>query len=171
MVKVGIGYDIHPLVEGRPLVLGGVRIPYDRGLSGDSDADVLVHAIIDAILGAAGEGDIGIFFGVGEPRLVGIYSLSLLDEVKDVLRQKGMRINNIDATVIAEAPHLSPHLQEMKINIGKALGVDAGQINIKSTTAKGLGILGEGGGIAAQAIVSTSSEASADSGSLSNNPS
>jgi 2-C-methyl-D-erythritol 2,4-cyclodiphosphate synthase len=154
MLKVGLGYDIHPLVGGRPLILGGVRVDYEQGLSGDSDADVLVHAIIDAILGAAGEGDIGEFFGVGGPKLEGASSLRLLEELWEVMEGKGMTINNIDATVIAQAPRLSPYVGEMKKNIGKALAMDLANINIKATTAKGLGAIGEGKGISAQAIVS-----------------
>jgi len=154
MVKVGLGYDIHPLRKGRPLILGGVKVPYDRGLSGDSDADVLVHAIIDAILGAAGEGDIGKFFGVGDPKLMGVSSLRLLEELREAMERKGIAINNIDATVVAQAPHLSPYLEEMKKNIGKVLQMDVSQINIKATTAKGLGVIGEGKGISAQAVVS-----------------
>ena len=154
ILKVGLGYDIHPLVRGRPLILGGVGVPFEQGLSGDSDADVLIHAIIDAILGAAGEGDIGGFFGVGNPRLAGASSLHLLGELWEEMKRKGMRINNIDATMVAQAPHLSPYIQEMKKNIGKALGLDAVQINVKATTAKGLGVIGEGKGICAQAVVS-----------------
>jgi 2-C-methyl-D-erythritol 2,4-cyclodiphosphate synthase len=156
MVRVGLGYDIHPLVEGRPLILGGVRVPYERGLSGDSDADVLVHAIIDAILGAAGEGDIGRFFGVGDPDLMGVSSLRLLEKARQVIEGKGLAICNIDATVVAEAPRLSPYLDDMKRNIGKALQLDPVLINIKATTAKGLGTIGEGKGMSAQAIVSVS---------------
>jgi len=155
MVKVGLGYDIHRLVKGRPLILGGVKVPYDRGLSGDSDADVLIHAIIDAILGAAGEGDIGKFFGVGDPKLMGVSSLRLLEEVRKAMERRRMAINNIDATVIAQAPRLSPYVEEMKKNIGRVLRMEVGQINIKATTAKGLGVIGEGKGISAQAVVST----------------
>jgi 2-C-methyl-D-erythritol 2,4-cyclodiphosphate synthase len=155
MVKVGLGYDIHRLVKGRPLILGGVKVPCDRGLSGDSDADVLIHAIIDAILGAAGEGDIGKFFGVGDPKLMGVSSLRLLEEVRKAMERRRMAINNIDATVIAQAPRLSPYVEEMKKNIGMVLRMEVGQINIKATTAKGLGVIGEGKGISAQAVVST----------------
>ena len=159
MLKVGLGYDIHALVKGRPLVLGGVKVNHDQGLSGDSDADVLIHAIIDAILGAAGEGDIGEFFGVGTPELQGASSLHLLEELWGAMERKGMTINNIDATVIAQAPHLSPYIGEMKKNIGRALSMDLANINIKATTAKGLGVIGEGKGISAQAIVSACLEA------------
>ena len=154
MFKVGLGYDIHPLVRGRPLILGGVKVDYDQGLSGDSDADVLIHAIIDAILGAAGLGDIGEFFGVGTPKLQGASSLHLLEELWEAMERKGMTINNIDATVIAQAPHLSPYIGEMRKNIGRVLSTDLANINIKATTAKGLGVIGERKGIAAQAIVS-----------------
>jgi len=160
MIKVGLGYDIHPLVKGRPLVLGGVKIPYEQGLLGDSDADVLVHAIIDAILGAAGEGDIGNFFGVGDPKLMGASSLRLLEQIREAIEKKGLTIHNIDATVIAQAPRLSPYFEEMRKNIGKVLRIDVGQINIKATTAKGLGVIGEGKGISAQAVVSVSSRPS-----------
>ncbi|MDH7499241.1 MAG: 2-C-methyl-D-erythritol 2,4-cyclodiphosphate synthase [candidate division NC10 bacterium] len=165
MVKVGLGYDIHPLVEGRPLILGGVRIPYEQGLSGDSDADVLVHAIIDALLGAAGEGDIGRFFGVGDPKWMGVSSLLLLEQVREAMEKKGLAIHNLDATVIAQAPRLSPFLEEMRENIGRVLRIDVAQINIKATTAKGLGVIGEGKGICAQAIVSASWKPSPPPGS------
>jgi 2-C-methyl-D-erythritol 2,4-cyclodiphosphate synthase len=154
MLKVGLGYDIHPLVKGRPLILGGVRVNYDQGLSGDSDADVLIHAIVDAILGAAGEGDIGGFFGVGDPKYQGASSLDLLEELWEAMKRKGMTINNVDATVVAQAPRLSPYIGEMKKNIARVLEMDLTNINIKATTAKGLGVIGEGKGISAQAIVS-----------------
>jgi 2-C-methyl-D-erythritol 2,4-cyclodiphosphate synthase len=157
MIRVGIGYDIHPLAKGRALILGGVQIPYELGLLGDSDADVLVHAIIDAILGATGEGDIGRVFGVGVPRLKGISSLSLLDEVRGMLEHKGLRIGNVDAVVIAERPRLSPYLEEMKRNIERTLRLEGSSVNIKATTAKGLGIIGRGKGICVQAIVCVSS--------------
>jgi 2-C-methyl-D-erythritol 2,4-cyclodiphosphate synthase len=153
MLRLGLGYDIHPLVKGRPLILGGVRVPYEQGLSGDSDADVLTHAIIDAILGAAGDGDIGDFFGVGDPRLVGISSLSLLEELWEAMEKKGMVILNVDSTVIAQEPPLSPYKAEMKKNIGRVLRVEESRVNIKATTPKGLGILGQKKAISAQAIV------------------
>ncbi len=154
MFKVGLGYDIHPLVKGRPLILGGVRMDYDLGLLGDSDADVLIHAVIDAVLGAAGEGDIGEYFGVGTPELIGASSLHLLEELWEAMERKGMTINNMDATVIAEAPRLAPYIGEMRKNIGRALKMDLANVNVKVTTAKGLGVIGERKGIAAQAIVS-----------------
>jgi 2-C-methyl-D-erythritol 2,4-cyclodiphosphate synthase len=156
MIKVGLGFDIHRLTRGRPLILGGVTVDYDWGLSGDSDADVLIHAIIDAILGAAGEGDIGRFFGVGDPELIGVSSLHLLEELWEAMERKGMMIQNIDAMVIAQAPSLSPYMEQMEKNIGRILDMDFANINIKATTAKGLGVIGEGKAIAAQAVVSAS---------------
>ena len=152
-MRIGIGYDIHPLVSGRPLMLGGVEIPHEKGLDGHSDADVLTHAVIDAVLGAAGEGDIGHHFGVSDPRYRGAPSLELLEETWRRVKAKGFRIANVDATVVAEAPRLAPHLGAMAANVAQALETETARINIKPTTAKGLGPLGSGEGIACLAVV------------------
>ncbi|MFQ5802320.1 MAG: 2-C-methyl-D-erythritol 2,4-cyclodiphosphate synthase [Candidatus Methylomirabilales bacterium] len=152
-MRIGIGYDIHPLVPGRPLILGGVEIPYEMGLDGHSDADVLTHAVIDAVLGAAGEGDIGHHFGVSDPQYREVRSLCLLEESWRRVKAKDFRIGNVDVTVVAEAPHLAPHLGGMAANLSQALEVETARINIKPTTAKGLGPLGSGEGIACLAVV------------------
>jgi len=151
-MRVGIGYDIHPLVSGRRLVLGGVEIPFDKGLDGHSDADVLVHAIIDALLGATGLGDIGIHFPSSDPRYKDISSVSLLGQVISLLRAQGWLVCNVDASIVAEQPRLTPFISEMRGIIGETLGIDAEQVGVKSTTSKGLGFLGEGEGIAAYAV-------------------
>lgn len=155
MIRSGIGYDVHRLVEGRKLVLGGVEIPHDRGLDGHSDADVLSHAIADALLGAMGEGDIGHHFPNTDESFRGISSLEILRHVRSLLAEKNARATNIDVTVIAEAPKLQPHIEQMRAKIGSALGCDASRINIKATTNEGLGTLGRGEGMAclATAIV------------------
>ena len=153
-VRVGVGFDLHPLVVGRPLILGGVRIPSERGPDGDSDADVLTHGILDALLGAAGEGDIGTHFGVGRPEMRGISSLVLLERVVTLLAAKGYRPSNVDATVIAEAPRISPHIPAMRKSLAAVLRIDADRVNVKGTTAKGIGWLGAGEGIAAIAVAS-----------------
>jgi len=152
-MRIGIGYDIHPLVLGRPLILGGVEIPFEKGLDGHSDADVLTHAVIDAVLGAAGEGDIGHHFGASDPRYEGVRSLHLLAESWRRLEAKGFRVGNVDATVVAEAPLLSPHLRGIAATLAQVLNMEAARINIKPTTAKGLGPLGSGEGIACFAVV------------------
>jgi len=152
-VRIGIGYDIHPLVSGRPLILGGVEILYEKGLDGHSDADVLTHSVIDAVLGAAGEGDIGHHFGVSDPQYRDVRSLRLLEESWHRVKAKGFRIGNVDVTVVAEAPRLTPHLAGMAANLSQALEVETARINIKPTTAKGLGPLGSGEGIACLAVV------------------
>ena len=152
-MRIGIGYDIHPLIVGRPLILGGREIPFEKGLDGHSDADVVTHAVIDAVLGAAGEGDIGHHFGVSDPRYQGVRSLRLLEESWRRVKAKGFRIGNLDATVVAEAPHLAPHLRAMAANLAQILDTETAQINIKPTTAKGLGPLGAGEGIACLAVV------------------
>lgn len=151
-IRVGVGFDIHRLVAGRPLILGGVRIPFGRGLEGDSDADVLTHAILDALLGAAGEGDIGTHFGVGRPEMRGISSLLLLERVVRLLEVKGYRASNVDATVVAEAPRLAPHIPAMRQTLGKVLGISEERVNVKGTTAKGIGVLGAAEGIATIAV-------------------
>ncbi len=151
-MRVGVGYDVHPLVSGRRLVLGGVEIPFEKGLDGHSDADVLVHAIIDALLGATGLGDIGIHFPSSDPRYKDISSVSLLRQVVSLLRAEGWLVCNVDASIVAEQPRLTPFISEMRRIIGEALGIDAGQVGVKSTTSKGLGFLGRGEGIAAHAV-------------------
>jgi 2-C-methyl-D-erythritol 2,4-cyclodiphosphate synthase len=151
-MRVGVGYDVHPLVSGRRLVLGGVEIPFDKGLDGHSDADVLVHAIIDALLGATGLGDIGIHFPSSDPRYKDISSVSLLRQVVSLLRTQGWLVCNVDASVVAEQPRLTPFISQMRGNIGEALGIDAEQVGVKSTTSKGLGVLGQGEGIAVHAV-------------------
>ena len=151
MIATGIGYDVHRLVADRPLVLGGVEIPHPLGLDGHSDADVLCHAIADAILGAAGEPDIGHLFPNTDPGIRGISSLEILRRVRAVLEEKSIRLHNIDATLIAEEPKISPHLALMKERIGAALGLPPGRIGIKATTNESLGFLGRGEGMAALA--------------------
>ncbi len=151
-MRVGMGYDVHRLTEGRKLILGGVHIPYEKGLLGHSDADVLVHAIMDALLGAAGQGDIGKHFPDTEEKYRGVSSLKLLDHVNNIIQQQGYKISNIDATIIAQAPKMSPHMENMKRQISQVLGIEINQINIKATTEEGLGFTGEGAGISAQAI-------------------
>jgi len=151
-MRVGLGYDVHPLVPGRPLVLGGVAIPYERGLLGHSDGDVAVHAIMDALLGAAGLRDIGTYFPSSDPRYAGVSSLKLLGKVKEMLRENGWGIINIDVVVLAEAPRLQPFIEEMKRRLGEALALSPDLIAIKATTNEGLGFIGHGEGIAAFAI-------------------
>jgi 2-C-methyl-D-erythritol 2,4-cyclodiphosphate synthase len=152
-MRVGVGYDVHPLVSGRRLVLGGVDIPFERGLDGHSDADVLVHSIIDALLGATGLGDIGTHFPPSDPRYKDISSISLLRQVISLLRAQGWCVGNVDASIVAEQPRLTPFVPQMRRIIGEALGIDAEQVGVKSTTSKGMGFLGKGEGIAAHAVV------------------
>jgi 2-C-methyl-D-erythritol 2,4-cyclodiphosphate synthase len=149
-VRVGIGYDVHPLVAGRPLVLGGVLISHPTGLDGYSDADVLTHAIIDALLGAAGLGDIGRLFPAGEPKYAGAASLEMLSVAVKAVRDAGYRVVNVDCTVIAQEPRLQPYLEKMQGNISEQ--VDHAAVNVKGKSPEGLGVLGQGGGIAAQAV-------------------
>jgi len=151
MIATGIGYDVHRLVADRPLVLGGVQIPHPLGLDGHSDADVLCHAIADAILGAAGEADIGHLFPNTDPSIRGISSLEILRRVRAVLEEKSIKLHNIDATLIAEEPKISPHLALMKERVGAALGLPPSRIGIKATTNESLGFLGRGEGMAALA--------------------
>jgi 2-C-methyl-D-erythritol 2,4-cyclodiphosphate synthase len=154
MVHVGIGYDVHALVAGRKLVLGGVEIPHTKGLDGHSDADVLMHAVCDAVLGAIGEGDIGHFFPNTDPRWKGAPSKVFLEEAaRQVAFRKG-KIVNVDATIIAQAPKISPHIKEMKIAIAGALGINFQHVGIKATTNEHLGFLGREEGIAAMAVAS-----------------
>jgi len=151
-LRVGIGYDIHPLEAGRKLVLGGVHIPYDKGLSGWSDADVLTHAIIDALLGAAAMGDIGQHFPSGNPEYKDILSLILLEETKDMLLSDGWQLVNIDATVIAEEPMLSDYINHIREALSQTLNVNINQVSVKASTSNGLGLIGRGEGIAAYAV-------------------
>ena len=151
-MRVGIGYDVHPLTEGHLLVLGGVEIPFERGLAGWSDADVLAHAIIDALLGAAGLGDIGTHFPPSDPRYDSISSISLLRQVGELLKGRNWRISNIDATILAEQPRLAPFIGEMRRGISQALSISQEQVGLKATTSEGLGFAGRGEGIAAYAV-------------------
>ena len=151
-MKIGIGYDVHKLVENRPLILGGVEIPFDKGLLGHSDADVLTHAIMDALLGAAAMGDIGKHFPDSDEQYRNVSSIELLKQVDGKLKASGFRVVNIDSIIIAERPKLAPYIDEMRENIKEALGVDLSSINIKATTTEGLGFVGKGKGIAAQAV-------------------
>ena len=152
MMRIGHGYDVHRLVEGRDLILGGVRIPYEKGLLGHSDADVLAHAVTDALLGAAAKGDIGTWFPDTDPRYKGADSLKLLSFTCAMLRREGYEIGNIDATVLAQAPKLKPHIEEMRRNLASACGIAVEQISVKATTEEGLGFTGSGEGIAAHAV-------------------
>lgn len=151
-MRVGMGYDVHKLVEGRDLIMGGVNIPYEKGLLGHSDADVLLHAICDALLGAAALGDIGKHFPDTDPKYKGADSLKLLEHVGKLLDEKLYVIENIDATIIAQRPKMAPHIPQMRENIAKALGIDVDQVNVKATTEEGLGFTGTGEGISSQAI-------------------
>ena len=151
-IRVGIGYDVHKLTENRKLILGGVEIKYEKGLDGHSDADVLIHAVMDALLGAAALGDIGKHFPDTDSAYKGISSILLLEHVGRLLEAEGIKIGNIDATVIAQRPKLAPYIMNMRENIAKALNIDIQQINVKATTEEGLGCTGEGLGIASNAI-------------------
>lgn len=153
-MRVGIGYDIHSLEENRKLILGGVEIPYEKGLLGHSDGDVLLHAVCDAMLGAAGMRDIGHHFPDTDPQYKGISSLVLLEKVYDMLDQKNFRVNNLDAVIVAERPKLSAYLDQMKSSIVKILKIELDQVSIKATTAEELGPIGQGQGMAAYAIIS-----------------
>jgi len=151
-MRVGTGYDVHKLVKNRPLVIGGVTIPYEMGLAGHSDADVLVHAIMDALLGAGALGDIGLHFPDSDERYQGISSLELLRQVAELLEKHHFIIENIDAIIIAEAPKMQPYISRMCENITQVLQLDSDQVNVKATTEEGLGFTGAGAGIATQAI-------------------
>lgn len=151
-MRVGMGYDVHKLVEGRKLILGGVEIPYEKGLLGHSDADVLVHAIMDALLGAAALGDIGKHFPDTDENYKGADSMKLLEEVGRMIDKQNMLIGNIDATIIAQKPKMASYIETMRSNVATRLGIDISQVNIKATTEEGLGFTGEGKGISAQAI-------------------
>ena len=146
-MRVGMGYDVHKLVEGRDLIIGGVRIPHTLGLLGHSDADVLLHAIMDALLGAAGLGDIGKHFPDTDPQYKGISSMKLLSHVAELIRERGYVVENIDATIIAQKPKMRPHIPQMEENIAGALGISTDQVNVKATTEEGLGFTGTEEGI------------------------
>ena len=152
-LRIGHGYDVHRLVEGRPLVLGGVEILWEKGLLGHSDADVLTHAVMDALAGAARLGDIGKLFPDTDPAYAGISSLKLLGEVGRLLRETGYAVVNVDATLLAQAPKVAPYKQTMRENLAGALGIDPEQVNVKATTEEGLGFTGDGSGMAAHAVV------------------
>lgn len=154
MIRFGMGYDVHKLVEGRKLILGGVEIPYIYGLDGHSDADVLLHGIKDALLGAAALGDIGRHFPDTDMRYKGVSSIVLLERVREIIKEHGYVVNNIDATIVAEKPKLAPYISEMNSRIAAALQVEIGQVNVKATTTEGLGFAGQGAGIAAYAVAS-----------------
>ena len=151
-MRIGMGYDVHKLTQGRKLIMGGVEIPYEKGLLGHSDADVLLHAIMDALLGAAALGDIGKHFPDTDPAYKGISSVKLLEHVGALLEENLFLIENIDATIIAQAPKMRPHIDAMRENIAQALGITAEQVNVKATTEEGLGFTGTGEGISAQAV-------------------
>ena len=154
MNRVGLGYDVHQLKEGRPLILGGVEIPHDTGLDGHSDADVLMHAICDAILGALGEGDIGFFFPPSDPQWKDAPSKIFLQEAANQIKKQNGQLINVDAMLIAEAPKIAPHIPAMKNNIASALGVKPKNIGIKATTNETMGFVGRGEGMAAHAVAS-----------------
>lgn len=151
-MRIGLGYDVHKLVTDRKLILGGVEIPYEYGLLGHSDADVLLHAIMDSLLGASALGDIGKHFPDTDPKYKGISSIALLKEVGKLLYENGYKISNIDSTIIAQKPKMAPHIQLMRKNIANALNINIDQINVKATTEEGLGFTGEGLGISSQSI-------------------
>lgn len=151
-MRIGHGYDVHQLVEGRKLILGGVDIPWEKGLLGHSDADVLLHAISDAILGAIGEGDIGKHFPDTDPRYKGADSLKLLEHVMNLAQEKGYKLGNVDATIVAQRPKLAPSIPQMRENIARTLGAEADRVNVKATTTEQLGFAGRGEGIAAYAV-------------------
>jgi 2-C-methyl-D-erythritol 2,4-cyclodiphosphate synthase len=151
-MRIGHGYDVHRFAEGRKLILGGVEVPYSRGLMGHSDADVLTHAVMDALLGAAALGDIGVLFPDSDPAFLGADSMKLLAQVCRVLAENGYRVGNIDATVVAQAPTLRPYLARMRKNIAAVCGVPADCISVKATTEEGLGFTGSGEGVAAHAV-------------------
>lgn len=152
-MRIGHGYDVHRLVEGRKLIMGGVDIPWEKGLMGHSDADVLLHVVADAILGAIGEGDIGRHFPDTDPAYSGADSLKLLAHVAGLADERGYRLGNLDATIIAQLPKMAPHIEAMRENIARVLNAEISQVNVKATTEEGLGFSGAGEGIAAHAVV------------------
>ncbi len=151
-MRIGHGYDVHRLTEGRKCIIGGVEIPHETGLLGHSDADVLTHAVMDALLGAAAMGDIGKLFPDTDPQYAGADSLLLLQKVGEKLQEKGYQLGNLDATILAQAPKMAPHIQQMRMNLAKVLGAETDQINVKATTEEGLGFTGAKQGIAAHAV-------------------
>jgi 2-C-methyl-D-erythritol 2,4-cyclodiphosphate synthase len=159
MIRVGVGYDVHRFKEGRPLILGGVRVPHHAGLDGHSDADVLTHAVCDAVLGAAALGDIGAVFPDTDDQYKGADSLRLLEEVVAMAAAKGLRPHNVDAVVVAEQPRLAPYIGEMRVRLGPVLGLPAEAVSVKATTSEGLGFTGREEGIAAQAVCTLREEA------------
>lgn len=152
MIRIGQGYDVHRLTEGRKLILGGVEIPFEKGLLGHSDADVLLHALCDALLGGAALGDIGVHFPDSDPAYAGVSSLFLLEETARLLREAGYAVGNVDSTVIAQRPKLAPYLPEMRRNIARVLRIPVENVSVKATTEEGLGFTGSGEGIAASAV-------------------
>ena len=154
MFRIGFGYDVHRLVKGRPLIIGGVKIPYELGLEGHSDADVLIHALMDGILGALGRGDLGDHFPDNNLALKGIDSSLLLKRVMELAIQDGYSINNIDATIVAQRPKMAPHIKAMKENLSRVIDISSDRINIKATTTEGMGFCGRGEGIGAYSVVS-----------------
>lgn len=151
-MRVGMGYDVHKLTEGRDLILGGVTIPWEKCLLGHSDADVLIHAVMDALLGAAALGDIGKHFPDTDPAYKGISSLKLLEHVMCLLKRNGFSVGNVDAVIIAQKPKMAPHIPQMRKNLAEAMGIPEGRVNVKATTEEGLGFTGRGEGIASQAV-------------------
>lgn len=151
-MRVGMGYDVHRLVEERRLILGGVEIPYEKGLLGHSDADVLLHAIMDAMLGAAALGDIGRHFPDTDPAYKGADSMVLLEACREKIRAAGYRVHNLDALICAQAPKMAPHIETMRVNIARALQLDVDAVNVKATTTERLGFVGDGSGISAYAV-------------------
>ena len=151
-MRIGHGYDVHKLTEGRKLILGGVDIPWEKGLLGHSDADVLTHAVMDALLGAAGLGDIGKHFPDTDPAYTGADSVKLLEHVAGLLGEQGFAVGNVDATVLAQRPKLAPHIPLMRDNLARAMGIDPSRVNVKATTEEGLGFTGSGEGMAAHAV-------------------
>ncbi len=151
-MRIGMGYDVHRLVKGRDLIIGGVKIPYEQGLSGHSDADVLTHAVMDALLGAAALGDIGQHFPDNDPAYEGADSIALLREVKRILSEAGYRIVNVDAMILAQAPKMAPYRDEMRTRLAGAMGIPVSSVSVKATTEEGLGFTGRGEGIAAHAV-------------------
>lgn len=151
-MRVGMGYDVHKLTEDRDLILGGVTIPWEKGLLGHSDADVLIHAVMDALLGAAALGDIGRHFPDTDPAYKGISSLNLLEHVMCLLNRNGFSVGNVDAVIIAQKPKMAPHIPQMRKNLAEAMGIPEDRVNVKATTEEGLGFTGSGEGIASQAV-------------------
>ena len=153
MIRIGQGFDVHQLVEGRPLIIGGITIPYEKGLLGHSDADVLLHTISDAALGALAMGDIGKHFPDTDPAFLGADSAKLMEHVWDLVKKEGYKLGNIDCTIIAQKPKMAPYIEEMRVRIASLLEAEVGQVNVKATTTEKLGFTGRSEGIAAQAVI------------------